>query len=80
MTWLPPGVDNDDRVVLVEGERVMCIAGAQALIRAYRKTRFKFGTTQSPEGKRLLAWHGLLLSPENAAHLWKPSTMGHRAA
>ena len=37
----------------------MCSAGAQALIRADRNARFKLGTTQSPEGRRLLAWFGM---------------------
>ena len=62
MALLPPGVKLEDRVVLFDGECVMCSAGAQALIRADPHSRFKLGTTQSPEGKRLLAWYGL--SPE----------------
>ena len=59
MAALPPGVGPEDRVVLFDGECVMCSAGARALIRVDRKAKFKLGTTQSPEGKQLLAWHGL---------------------
>lgn len=59
MTGLPPGVSAADRVVLFDGECVMCSAGAQALMRLDRRRRFKLGTVQSPEGKRILAWHGL---------------------
>jgi predicted DCC family thiol-disulfide oxidoreductase YuxK len=59
MVSLPPGVKTEDRVVLFDGECVMCSAGAQALIRADPNAQFKLGTTQSQEGKRLLAWHGL---------------------
>lgn len=56
---LPPGIEPDDRVVLFDGECVLCNAGARALIRADRHALFKLGTTQSVEGKRVLAWHGL---------------------
>ena len=65
MAALPPGVGSQDRVVLFDGECVMCSAGAQALIRVDRNAQFKLGTTQSPEGKRLLAWYGLSIeSPD----------------
>ena len=59
MAALPPGVGSDDRIVLFDGECVMCSAGARLLIRFDREVRFKLGTIQSAEGKRLLAWHGL---------------------
>ena len=59
MAALPPGIGPEDRVVLFDGECVMCSAGAQALLRADRAARFKLGTTQSAEGRRLLAWYGL---------------------
>ena len=59
MAALPPGVGSDDRIVLFDGECVMCSAGARMLIRFDREVRFKLGTIQSPEGKQLLAWHGL---------------------
>jgi len=59
MSSLPPGVGTNDRIILFDGECVMCSAGAQALIRTDRQAVFKLGTTQSAEGKRLLAWHGL---------------------
>lgn len=56
---LPPGVARHERVVLFDGECVLCSAGAQALMRADPQALFKLGTTQSPEGRCLLAWHGL---------------------
>jgi predicted DCC family thiol-disulfide oxidoreductase YuxK len=56
---LPPGVEANDRVILFDGECVLCSNGAQILIRVDRKVRFKLGTIQSPEGKRLLSWHDL---------------------
>jgi predicted DCC family thiol-disulfide oxidoreductase YuxK len=56
---LPPGVSATDRVVLFDGECVICSAGAQALIRLDRRRLFKLGAVQSPEGQRILAWHGL---------------------
>lgn len=59
MTNLPPGVAGTDKVVLFDGECVMCSSGAQALMRLDRRRRFKLGTVQSPEGKRILAWYGL---------------------
>ncbi len=59
MTDLPPGVSATDMVVLFDGECVMCSSGAQALIRFDKRRRFKLGTVQSPEGQRILAWHGL---------------------
>ena len=59
MAALPPGVTATDRVVLFDGECVMCSAGAMALLRIDRHALFKLGTVQSPEGKRLLEWHGL---------------------
>jgi predicted DCC family thiol-disulfide oxidoreductase YuxK len=48
-----------DRVVLFDGKCVLCSAGAQTLIRLDRRRLFKLGTVQSPEGARILAWHGL---------------------
>ena len=59
MTDLPPGISAADKVVLFDGECVMCSAGAQALISVDRRRIFKLGTVQSPEGQRILAWHGL---------------------
>ncbi len=59
MTDLPPGVSATDKVVLFDGKCVMCSSGAQALIRFDRRCLFKLGTVQSPEGQRILAWHGL---------------------
>ena len=59
MADLPPGVLATDKVVLFDGECVMCSSGAQALIRVDRRRLFKLGTVQSPEGQRILLWHGL---------------------
>ncbi|MBE7537615.1 MAG: thiol-disulfide oxidoreductase DCC family protein [Opitutaceae bacterium] len=59
MEPIPPAVEPGDRVVLFDGHCVMCSAGARALMRADRRALFKLGTTQSPEGGRLLACHGL---------------------
>ncbi len=59
MTNLPPGILVSDKVVLFDGECVMCSSGAQALMRFDRQRLFKLGTVQSPEGKCILAWHGL---------------------
>jgi predicted DCC family thiol-disulfide oxidoreductase YuxK len=56
---LPPGIAATDRVVLFDGECVLCSSGAQLLIRADRHRVFKLGTVQSPEGQRILAWHNL---------------------
>lgn len=56
---LPPGVGADEHVVLFDGECVMCNASAQVLMRADPRAVFKLGTTQSPEGRQLLTWHGL---------------------
>ncbi|SRR5258706_6640732 len=59
MTNLPPGVSATDKVVLFDGECIMCSSGAQALIRLDRRRLFKLGTVQSAEGQRILAWYGL---------------------
>ena len=59
MTELPPGVSATDKVVLFDGECVMCSSGAQLLIRIDRQRLFKLGAIQSPEGQRILTWHGL---------------------
>ena len=80
MASLPPGVRSEDRIVLFDGECVMCSAGAQVLIRADPEAQFKLGTTQSPEGKDLLAWHGLSTDAPDTfvlsegAHLYVRST------
>ncbi len=55
---LPPGISETDKVVLFDGECVMCSSAAQRLIRLDRGRQFKLGTVQSPEGQRLLKWHG----------------------
>jgi predicted DCC family thiol-disulfide oxidoreductase YuxK len=56
---LPPGVGPSDRVVLFDGDCVLCNSGAQALMRADPTAKFKLGTIQSDEGKKLLEWHGI---------------------
>ena len=77
---LPPGINADDRVVLFDGECVLCNAGAKALIHADPNALFKLGTTQSSEGMRVLAWHGLSTSAPDSfvlsegSHLYLRST------
>lgn len=56
---VPPGLSENDKVVLFDGECVLCSAGAQWLIRIDKSRRFRLGAVQSPEGQALLAWHGL---------------------
>ena len=56
---LPPGVGPDDRVVLFDGQCVMCTAGARLLLRADKQALFKLGSVQSAQGRAILAWHGL---------------------
>ncbi len=59
MEKLPPGISTSDRVVLFDGECVMCNAAAQLLIRADKRRVFMLGTVQSPEGRAVLLWHDL---------------------
>jgi predicted DCC family thiol-disulfide oxidoreductase YuxK len=59
MESLPPRVSASDRVVLFDGECVMCSAGATFLLRVDKRRIFTLGTVQSPEGSAILAWHGL---------------------
>jgi predicted DCC family thiol-disulfide oxidoreductase YuxK len=59
MATLPPGVNREDRIVLFDGECVLCNASARALIRADHNARFKLAALQSPQGRRLLAWFDL---------------------
>ena len=56
---LPPRVAANDRVVLFDGQCVMCTAGARLLLRADKHGLFKLGSVQSAEGQAILAWHGL---------------------
>ena len=56
---LPPGMAATDKVVLFDGECVLCTAGARLLLRADRRGVFLLGTVQSAEGQAILAWHGL---------------------
>jgi predicted DCC family thiol-disulfide oxidoreductase YuxK len=56
---LPPGVSATDKVVLFDGECVLCTGGARLLLHADERGVFKLGTVQSPEGQAILAWHGL---------------------
>ena len=52
---LPPGVAATDKIVLLDGECVLCTGGARWLLRADRHGTFMLGTIQSPEGKAILA-------------------------
>lgn len=60
MASLPPGVNCEDRIVLFDGECILCNASARALIRADHNARFKLAALQSPQGRRLLAWFDLV--------------------
>jgi predicted DCC family thiol-disulfide oxidoreductase YuxK len=55
----PPGVNETDKIVLFDGECVMCSSGAQWLIHLDRGRQFKLCALQSPEGQLLLEWYGL---------------------
>ena len=55
---LPPGVREEDKVVLFDGVCKLCNAWAVFLIRFDRKRRFKLASVQSKEGAAILDWFG----------------------
>lgn len=56
---LPPGMSENDRVILFDGVCVLCSYWARFLIRFDKAKRYKLATVQSDEGKAILAWCGL---------------------
>ena len=56
---LPPGITSQDKVVLFDGECVLCSSGAQLLMRVDKKRIFKLGTVQSDTGRKIMEWDGL---------------------
>lgn len=59
MEQYPPGVSESDRVVLFDGQCVMCSASARFLANIDRRHEFILGTVQSREGRAILLWHDL---------------------
>ncbi len=55
----PPHLLAGERVILFDGECVLCRRLVQALMRADRKKRIHLATVQSPPGRDLLRWAGL---------------------
>jgi predicted DCC family thiol-disulfide oxidoreductase YuxK len=56
---LPPGITPQDKVVLFDGECVLCSSGAQLLMRVDKRRIFKLGTVQSDAGRKIMEWYGL---------------------
>ena len=56
---LPPGITAQDKVVLFDGECVLCSSGAQWLMRLDKKQIFTLGTVQSDAGRKIMEWYGL---------------------
>jgi predicted DCC family thiol-disulfide oxidoreductase YuxK len=55
----PPGMMENDRVILFDGVCVLCSYWAGFLIRFDKNRRYKLATVQSDEGRAILAWCGL---------------------
>jgi len=55
----PPGMSENDRVILFDGVCVLCSYWARFLIRFDKDRRYKLATVQSDEGKAILVWCGL---------------------
>ena len=50
---------QQDKVVLFDGECVLCSSSAQLLMRLDKKRIFKLGTVQSDAGRSIMEWYGL---------------------
>lgn len=59
LTDFPPGLNENDRVVLFDGVCKLCSAWAQFLITYDVHRRYKLASVQSREGQEILAWCGL---------------------
>ncbi|CAJ0998157.1 thiol-disulfide oxidoreductase DCC family protein [Sodalis praecaptivus] len=55
----PPHLSTGDRVILFDGECVLCRRMIQCLIRIDSRQRIRLATVQSPPGEALLRWAGL---------------------
>jgi predicted DCC family thiol-disulfide oxidoreductase YuxK len=55
----PPGMMENDRVILFDGVCVLCSYSARFLIRFDKNRRYKLATVQSDEGRAILVWCGL---------------------
>lgn len=55
----PPHLSTGDRVMLFDGECVLCRRMIQCLIRIDSRQRIRLATVQSPPGQALLRWAGL---------------------
>jgi len=52
-------MSNDGPILVFDGVCVLCSRSVQFVLRHDRDKRFRFATTQSPTGMRLMAEHGL---------------------
>ena len=52
-------MSNDGPILVFDGVCVLCSRSVQFVLRHDRDKRFRFATTQSPAGSRLMAEHGL---------------------
>jgi len=52
-------MSSDGSILVFDGLCVLCSRSVQFVLRHDRKKRFRFATTQSPTGMRLMAEHGL---------------------
>lgn len=50
---------TQDKLVLFDGECVLCSSGAQWLMRLDKNRIFKLGTVQSDAGRKIMEWYGL---------------------
>lgn len=52
-------MSSDGPILVFDGVCVLCSRSVQFVLRHDREKRFRFATTQSPTGMRLMAEHGL---------------------
>ena len=52
-------MSSDGPILVFDGVCVLCSRSVQFVLRHDRRKRFRFATTQSPTGTRLMAEHGL---------------------
>ena len=52
-------MSNDEPILVFDGVCVLCSRSVQFVLRHDREKRFRFATTQSQTGARLMAEHGL---------------------